>query len=63
ELNPIEQFWATIKNKVRRSKFGDKEDLATQISKACNSVPPNRLHAFVQHSANVFEKCLNEEYI
>ncbi|KAG1055914.1 hypothetical protein G6F43_002152 [Rhizopus delemar] len=28
-LNPIEQFWAIIKNKVKRSKFEDKENLAT----------------------------------
>ncbi|EIE85106.1 hypothetical protein RO3G_09816 [Rhizopus delemar RA 99-880] len=59
ELNPIEQFWAIVKNKVKRSRFEDKEDLFTRVTEACNSVPPNHLHAFVQHSVNVFEKCLN----
>jgi hypothetical protein len=52
-----------VKNKAKRNKFEDKEDLATQITEACNSVPPNHLHAFVQHSVNLFEKCLNEEHI
>ncbi|KAG1473861.1 hypothetical protein G6F56_000704 [Rhizopus delemar] len=36
ELNPIEQFWSTVKNRVRRSKFEDKEDLFTRISEAYN---------------------------
>ncbi|KAG1048491.1 hypothetical protein G6F43_009119 [Rhizopus delemar] len=53
----------TIKNKVKRREFKDKEDLVTRITGACNSVPPNHLRAFVQHSVNVFEKCMNEEPI
>lgn len=53
----------SAKNKVKRSKFEDKEDLATRITEACNSVPPNHFHVLVQHSVNVFEKCLNEEHI
>ncbi|KAI8874653.1 hypothetical protein K501DRAFT_204105, partial [Backusella circina FSU 941] len=63
ELNPIEQFCAIVKNKVKRSRFENKEDLVTRITEACNSVPSNHLHAFAQHSMNVFEKCLNEEPI
>ncbi|KAG2190476.1 hypothetical protein INT47_003004, partial [Mucor saturninus] len=34
ELNPIEQFWAVVKGKVRRSQFGNTEDLKTRISEA-----------------------------
>lgn len=56
ELNPIEQFWSVIKNKVRLSQFQDKEDFATRIIEACNSVPREHLKAFVQHLTNVFEK-------
>lgn len=63
ELNPIEQLWAIVKNKVKRSRFEDKADLFTRITEACNSIPPNHLHAFAQQSVNVFEKCLNEEPI
>ncbi|KAG1139476.1 hypothetical protein G6F38_009802 [Rhizopus arrhizus] len=32
ELNPIEQFWSIVKNKVKRSQFQTKEDLSTRIS-------------------------------
>jgi hypothetical protein len=58
ELNPIEQFWFIVKNKVKRSQFQDKENLATRIAEACNTAPREHLQAFVHHSVNVFEKCL-----
>lgn len=58
ELNPIEQFWSIVKNKVKRSQFQTKEDLSTRITEACNNVPPEHLRAFVQHSVNIFEDCL-----
>lgn len=35
ELNPIEQFCAIVNNKVKRSKFQNKEDLATFQSSPC----------------------------
>ncbi|KAG2214756.1 hypothetical protein INT45_001352 [Circinella minor] len=60
ELNPIEQFWAIVKGKVRRSQFGNTEDLKTRISEACDQVPRNHLRNFAQHSVKVFEDCLNE---
>ncbi|ORE11256.1 hypothetical protein BCV72DRAFT_190534, partial [Rhizopus microsporus var. microsporus] len=52
ELNPIEQFWAIVKNKVKRSSFEVTEDLATRITEAYNSVPLKHLQAFVQNSVN-----------
>lgn len=52
ELNPIEQFWSVVKNKVRRSEFADKEDLRTRITEACDSVPIKHLQVFVQHSVD-----------
>ncbi|CEP07115.1 hypothetical protein, partial, partial [Parasitella parasitica] len=61
ELNPIEQFWSIVKNKVKRSSFEATEDLATRIAEACNGVPPKHLQAFVQHSTNCFEICLRGE--
>lgn len=60
ELNPIEQFWAIVKGKVRRSQFGNTEDLKTRISEACDKVPRKHLYNFAQHSVNVFEDCLKE---
>lgn len=61
ELNPIENFWSVIKNKVKRSTFDETSDLITRVTEACNSVPPKHLRAFVQHSADTFEKCLRNE--
>ena len=58
ELNPIEQLWSIVKNKVERSQFQTKENLATRITEACNNIPPKHLRAFVQHSVNIFEDCL-----
>lgn len=46
ELNPIEQLWAIVKGRVRRSQFRDTEDLKTRIAEACNQVSRNYLHNF-----------------
>lgn len=40
-LNSIEQFWAIVKGKVRRS---DTEDLRIRISEACDQVPRKHLY-------------------
>jgi hypothetical protein len=61
ELNPIENFWSIVKNKVKRSSFEDAEDLATRIAEACNNVPPKHLQAFAQQSVNCFDICLRGE--
>ncbi|KAG0739357.1 hypothetical protein G6F33_007153 [Rhizopus arrhizus] len=50
ELNPIEQFWSVVKNKVKRGTFSDDEDLKTRIADACNNVPIQHVKAFIQHS-------------
>lgn len=63
ELNPIEQFWAVVKSKVRRSQFGNTEDLNTRISEAYNTIPFKHLRRFVIHSFQTFERCLNKEHI
>lgn len=61
ELNPIEQFWSIVKNKVKQCSFKATEDLATRIAEACNDIHPKRLQAFFQHSAKCFEICLRAE--
>jgi transposase len=58
ELNPIEQFWSIVKNKVKHSQFQTKEDLSTRIAGACNNVPPEHLRALAQHLVNIFEDYL-----
>ncbi|KAG1580080.1 hypothetical protein G6F48_010694 [Rhizopus delemar] len=52
ELNPIEQFWSAVKNKVKRGAFSDNEDLKTRTTEACNHVPIQYLkHYFPQFNA------------
>jgi transposase len=61
ELNPIEQFWALLKGKVKRSQFGDAEDLKTRISEASQDIPVNALQSIIRHSSENFQKCLNRD--
>ncbi|KAG1453252.1 hypothetical protein G6F56_007620 [Rhizopus delemar] len=63
ELNPIEQFWSVVMNKVKRGTFSDAKDLRTRIAEACNNVPTRHLKAFVQHSCDQFDKCRNKQPI
>ncbi|KAG1494377.1 hypothetical protein G6F53_012586 [Rhizopus delemar] len=59
ELNPIEQFWALVKRKVRREKLRDTETLQDRIVDAANEVPIEHLRNIIQHSKNQFDNCLN----
>ncbi|KAG0930755.1 hypothetical protein G6F57_011662 [Rhizopus arrhizus] len=59
ELNPIEQFWALVKRKVRRQKLKDTETLQERIVDAANEVPIQRLENIIQLSKNQFDNCLN----
>jgi hypothetical protein len=36
ELNPIEQFWSIVKNKVKNNSFEATEDLATRATEVYN---------------------------
>jgi transposase len=38
ELNPIEQFWAVIKSKVKRHRFLQEDTISKRITKACKNV-------------------------
>ena len=59
ELNPIEQFWALVKRKVRHEKLQDTETLQDRIVDAANEVPIEHLRNIIQHSKNQFDNCLN----
>lgn len=56
ELNPIEQFRAIVKHKVKRKQLMESEMLAQRIVEACNNVPLSHLVNITQHSKNYFEK-------
>ena len=59
ELNPIEQFWALVKRKVKRQKLKDTETLQERIVDAANEVSIQHLENIIQHSKNQFDNCLN----
>ncbi|ORE07033.1 hypothetical protein BCV72DRAFT_206316, partial [Rhizopus microsporus var. microsporus] len=56
-------FWTTVKNKAKRSQFEGTGNLVTRITEACSPVPPTYLQAIVQHSVDIFKRCLNGEPI
>lgn len=60
ELNPIEQFWAIVKHKVKRNQLMESETLAQRITEACNDVPLSHLVNLTQHSKNHSQNCLNK---
>ncbi|EIE88315.1 hypothetical protein RO3G_13026 [Rhizopus delemar RA 99-880] len=63
ELNPIEQFWAVLKSKVKRTKLSDIETLRSRIIEASEAIPVEHLQNFIQHSVNQFGNCLNKNPI
>ena len=60
ELNPIEQFWAVAKSKVKRHRFLQEDTLSKRITEACNSVEKSHFRGFVSHSYNCLDKCRNK---
>lgn len=60
ELNPIEQFWAVVKGKVKRNKLSDLETLTSRITEAAEAIPVQHIRGFVQHSVNQFDNCRNK---
>lgn len=46
ELNPIEQFWATVKGKMKRHRLLSEENLSQRIADACNNVCVSDLRGF-----------------
>lgn len=59
ELNPIDQNWSIVKNKVKCSEFDDIEDLELGFCDACDDVPVRHLKTFIQNSLEHFESYLN----
>ncbi|KAG1461875.1 hypothetical protein G6F56_005630 [Rhizopus delemar] len=50
KLNPIEQFWAVAKSKVKRHKLLQEDTLSKRIKEVCNSVKQSHFKGFVSHS-------------
>lgn len=60
ELNPIEQFWALVKGKMKRRGLMNEENLLQRITDACNSVRLSDLQGFCRHSKRQIVKCYNK---
>ncbi|KAI8969327.1 hypothetical protein BDF20DRAFT_806539, partial [Mycotypha africana] len=50
ELNPIEQFWALVKRKVRRHSLRDAETLEHRIAEAAHEIPIEHFKNIISHS-------------
>ncbi|GAA5808167.1 hypothetical protein MFLAVUS_001551 [Mucor flavus] len=61
ELNPIEIFWKVLKNRVKRGKISDVETLTAMAIEGSKDVPIEHLQNFIQHSIDIFPKCLNKK--
>ena len=60
KLNPIEQFWAMVKSKVKRHRFLQEDILSKRITEACKSVDKTHFKGFVSHSYKGWGKCRNK---
>jgi transposase len=52
ELNPIEQFWASVKGEMMKE-----ETLSSRIGDACNDVRFSDLYSFCLHSKRQIINC------
>jgi transposase len=60
ELNPIEQFWAIVKGKMKCDRLMSEENLSSRIGDACNNVLISDLYSFCSHSKRQIIKCYNK---
>ena len=60
-LNPIEEFWAKVKARVRRSPLDDHDSLAPRIRDAALHVTPQDCEGWIRHSITFFDRCLAKE--
>lgn len=60
ELNPIEQFWALVKRRLKRDRMMSEENLSSRIADACNQVLISDLYGFANHSKHQIRNCFNK---
>ncbi|ORE17491.1 hypothetical protein BCV71DRAFT_181375, partial [Rhizopus microsporus] len=61
ELDLIEMFWKVTKDRIRRSELIDAETLSSRVIEGSEDVPVEHIQNFIQHSIDVFPKCVNKE--
>ncbi|KAG1376531.1 hypothetical protein G6F61_007518 [Rhizopus arrhizus] len=60
ELNPIEQFWAILKGKLKRHKLLNEEKMSDRIAEICNAIPAEIPYNFASHSKRQIIQCYNK---
>ena len=54
-------FWKVTKDRIRRSELIDAETLSSRVIEGSEDVPVEHIQNFIQHSIDVFPKCVNKE--
>lgn len=62
-LNPIEEAFSKIKDRVRRSQPKNSEELMTAIQTSYSSVSPNDCTGYYNHMKSYIDDCLNNQEI
>lgn len=57
ELNPIEETWSVIKNKLRREKARTLPDYVDSLLQALKCITPEKCAAFFKHSSSFSSLC------
>lgn len=60
ELNPIEQFWAIVKEKMKRYKLMTEENLSSKIADACSDVRFSDLNGYCHNFKRQIINCYNK---
>jgi transposase len=60
ELNPIEQFWAIVKGRLKRHRLLTEERMSERIVETCNDIPVENLYNFAHHSKRQIIYCYNK---
>lgn len=60
-LNPIEEFWATVKAGVRGDRLTIKDNLSDKITEVAKKVTESDCQGYIRHSVSFFDRCLAGE--
>lgn len=56
-LNPIEEFWANVKQGVRRNPLDNRDSLTLRIIEVCKAVTATDCAGWIRHSVSFFLDC------
>lgn len=54
-------FWKVSKDRINKSELIDAEILCSRVLEDSEDIPVEHMQNFIQHSIDVFPKCLNKE--